>query len=97
MIKVIETNISIDDNGIQRDHQSRVVEFEEWEDVIDEFRSGVSVDREDVLGSLHGRTIPLNAVIENLKYDDFHLSCNIIKDNGRGFLIKSTKFVYLIK
>ncbi|WP_425203738.1 hypothetical protein [Priestia megaterium] len=97
MIKVIETNISIDDKGMQRDHQSRVVEFEEWEDVINEFKSETSVDRKDALGTLHGKTIPLNAVVEDLKYDHFHLSCDVIKDNGRGGFIKSRKLVYLIK
>jgi len=97
MIKVIETNISMDDGGILRDHQSRVIEFEDWEDVIDEFKSEVSVERKDALGNLHGRTIPLNSMVADLKYDDFHLSCNIIKDTGEGFLIKSKKFMYLIK
>ena len=97
MIKVIETNISVDNEGISRDHQSRVVEFEKWDDVIDEFKSEISVDRKDALGSLHGRTIPLNSMIADLKYDDFHLSCNIIRDTGNGFLIKDKKLVYLIK
>jgi len=97
MIKVIETNISIDDQGISRDHQSRVVEFEKWEHVIDEFKSETSVDRKDALGSLHGRTIPLNAMVADLKYDDFHLNCNIIQDSGSGFIIKSQKLIYLIK
>jgi hypothetical protein len=97
MIKVIETNISVDDQGISRDHQSRVVEFEKWEDVIDEFKSETSVNRRDLLGTLQGNTIPLNAIVEDLKYDDFHLSCDTIKDDGKGGFIKTRKLVYLIK
>lgn len=31
MIQVIETNLSIDKDNIIRDHQSRIVEVEDWD------------------------------------------------------------------
>ena len=93
MIKVIETNLSIDNENTIKDHQSRVIEVDSWEDYIQEIKDAKSVSRNSVLGSLHGNTIPNNAVVEIISLDDFHLDCDIVNRFG----ILSKKLVYRIK
>ena len=93
MIKVIETNLSVDNENTIKDHQSRVIEVESWEDYIQEIKEAKSVSRNSVLGSLHGNTIPNNAVVEIISLDDFHLDCDIVNRFG----ILSKKLVYRIK
>ena len=93
MIKVIETNLSIDGENTFKDHQSRVIEVESWENYIEEIRTSKTVVRNSILGNLCGATILHNAKVENLIYDDFHLDCDIV--NGLG--IKSKKLAFRIK
>lgn len=90
MIKIIETNLSIDDNNIIQDHQSRVVEVNDWYNYVEEIRNNKSVNRIDILGSLHGGTLPDTATIENFTYDEFHLTCDFTNNFG----IKSKKLAY---
>ena len=58
-----------------------------------EIKEAKSVSRNSVLGSLHGNTIPNNAVVEIISLDDFHLDCDIVNRFG----ILSKKLVYRIK
>jgi len=93
MIKVIETNLSIDqeeNHAIIKDHQSRVIEVDSWEEYIQEIKDGESVSRKCVIGNLHGKTIPSDAIVSNLVYDDFHLSYDII--NRFGFWSKKLAY-----
>jgi hypothetical protein len=92
MIKVIETNISFDDNNNFADHQSRVVEVESWQDLIEEVFNQKTIIRESYLGNMMGCIIPKMCVIDRLIYDDFHLSCNISTYNG----FKIQKLLYKI-
>jgi hypothetical protein len=89
MVRVIETNLSMMswDGEEIADHQSRVIEVDSWQDFINEIKDGKSVDR---IGTLWGLTLPRACKIENLKYDDFHLSCDVYTD------IKQKKLAYLI-
>ncbi|MDD4779070.1 MAG: hypothetical protein PHT02_00505 [Tissierellia bacterium] len=92
MIKVIETNLSIQVDNTIIDHQSRVIEVESWKDYIEEIKSAKTVIRNSVIGALHGATIPKEAKIENLIYDDFHLKCEVINWLG----IRSIKLAYKV-
>ena len=92
MVKVIETNISIDDNGEYRDHQSRIIEVTSWQDMIEEVSQNKAVARNSYYGGMSGCTIPRMAKVENLIYDDNHLWCDITTYNG----LKTRKFLYLV-
>lgn len=92
MIKVIETNILMDKDEM-KDFQSRIIEIDNWYDFIEEIKNGKTIIRKALLGNLFGNTIPRNSKIENFKFDDFHLSCDVYNYQG----IKTKKLVYLIK
>ena len=92
MIKLIETNLSIGNENIIKDHQSRVIEVESWEEYIQEIKDAKAVGRSSVLGSLHGNTIPSYATVRNLVYDENHLSCEVINRFG----IMNKKLTYKI-
>jgi hypothetical protein len=84
MIKIIETNLSIhNETGEVMDHQSRIIEAESWDKYVDyyfNYIDGFTEMKEfKCLTSLQGRTLPLNAEIKDFKYDEIHLSCNVIK------------------
>jgi len=91
MIKIIETNLSLDNNDNIVDHQSRVVEIENWNDYIKEIKECKSVFRNSILGCLSGYTISTKQLnVENIKYDDFHLSYDIYNSIG----MKTKKLAY---
>lgn len=90
MIKVIETNLSIDNENNIVDHQSRVIEVGSWEEFINEIKNAETVSRKSCIGNLHGSTIPRQARVENLIYDDDHLSCDVYNFTGA----KTKKLVY---
>jgi len=92
MIKVIETNLSLeyDDNII--DHQLRVIQVENWKDYINEIKESKTVIRNSVLGCMYGYSIPRESEIKNLKYDDNHLSCDVYNWFGR----KTKKLAYKV-
>jgi len=93
MIKVIETNLSIDEENTIKDHQSRVIEVESWEQYVQEIKDCKVVIRNAFLGTLHGTTIPTDAKIYDLTYDENHLDCEVINRFG----IASRKLAYRIK
>lgn len=80
---VIETNFSMKDGEIY-DHQSRVIEVEDWEDYILTFTEydGTPVDVFKTITHLIGYSIPKDVKISNLKYDEYHLSCDLIHKDG---------------
>lgn len=69
MVKIIETNISVDDNANPGDAQSRVIEVSSWEDYVNEIREGKCVNRNSVIGNLMGVSLPkkckINFIVEN--------------------------------
>ena len=96
MIKVIETNLSVvldEGNTIIKDHQSRVIEVDSWKEYVLEIMNEESVSRKCILGSLHGNTLPNNAIVDNLVYDDNHLSCDVYNRFG----IMSKKLGYRVR
>ena len=82
MIKVIETNLSVNPDNIIMDHQSRVIEVESWESYINEIKEGRSISRLDRYGSVNGCSFPIGCILDNLKFDEFHLSYNAMR-NGQ--------------
>jgi hypothetical protein len=92
MIRIIETNLSMNNENVIIDHQSRVVEAESWECYIKEIQEGKTVIRSSIYGSLHGNTIPPKSEINNLVFDEFHLKCDITNYLG----LKTKKLAYLI-
>ena len=92
MIKIIETNLSLDNNDNIVDHQSRVVEIENWNDYIEEIKKCKSVFRNSILGCFSGYTISTKQLnVKNLKYDDLHLSGDIYDSIGMN---KTKKLAY---
>lgn len=85
MIKIIETNLSIykhDEDHTIKDHQSRVIEVDSWDEYVQEIKDAKTVVRNPVIGNLCGATIPHDSRIENLTYDEIHLDCDIITRFG---------------
>lgn len=89
MVKIIDTNMN------QEDFQSRVIKYSTWEDFVNVFKN-YKYNRKsiapDYFNNNQGIIIHFNSTITNLKYDNFHLSCNI---EHNGFVDK--KMAYLIK
>ena len=83
MVKIIETYVSSPNFNKFADHQSRVIEVNSWNDYVEEIKTKRTVCRKSCLGYLFGVSIPRNATIENLIYDDFHLSCDVINYEGQ--------------
>jgi len=85
MIKIIETHLLFNQDWDFKDHQSRVIEFDDWEKYVDFFRNynGDYVNScISAYGCLMGVTLPKHATIKNLEYDNYHLSCDVILFDG---------------
>lgn len=82
MIQVIETNLSIDNDNIIRDHQSLIVEVEDWDIYCKAFEkyNGKAVRFKSK--TMPGNSILSNCSITDLIYDDIHLSCMILHQSG---------------
>lgn len=92
MTYVIETNLSMNGDKIA-DHQSRVIEVPSWEEycAMYETYNGQACNIGKSLTNSIGNNINSNRIIENLEYDDFHLSCNMVWDNELFYLDSKTK------
>jgi hypothetical protein len=88
LVKIIETNLSVNEDKIM-DHQSRIIEVDSWEGYIKEIKEGYFVLRN---GSMYGATLPKDSKVYSLRFDSFHLSYSIYDRLGR----KTTKLAYLI-
>ena len=91
MLKVIETNLTMDEEIIM-DHQSRVIEVESWENFVEEIKNARFVMRSAIIGSMYGNSVPRSSTIENFISDKKHLSCDIYNYAG----MKTKKLAYLI-
>ena len=82
MIQVIETNLSIDNDNIIRDHQSLIVEVEDWDTYCKAFEeyNGKAVYFKSK--TMPGNSISSHCSITDLIYDDIHLSCMILHQSG---------------
>lgn len=81
MIKIIETNISLDENNLMKDHQSRVIEAKSWDEYVNYYEQNIEMNRTESrfksLTGLVGSSLPRFGEISELKYDGFHLSCYV--------------------
>ena len=75
MIQVIETNLSIDKDDTIRDHQSRIIEVEDWDTYCKAFEeyNGEAVYFKSK--TMRGNSILSNCTMTDLIYDDSELSC----------------------
>lgn len=82
MIQIIETNLSIDKDNIIRDHQSRIVEVEDWGTYCKAFEeyNGEAVYFKSK--AMRGYSILSNCTMIDLVYDDIHLSCMVLHPSG---------------
>ena len=82
MIQVIETKLSIDKDNIIRDHQSRIVEVEDWDTYCKAFEeyNGEAVYFKSK--AMRGYSILSNCTMTDLIYDDIHLSCMVLHQSG---------------
>lgn len=78
---IIETNLMIE-NGEILDHQSRIIDVRSWESYIEEFKNPTYEDVHSIIGKKEGKILPKGSRVKNLKYDEFHLSCNVHKVTG---------------
>ena len=92
MIQVIETNLSIDKDNIIRDHQSRIVEVEDWDTYCKAFEeyNGEAVYFKSK--AMRGYSILSNCTMTDLIYYDIHLSCMVLHQSG----IVTKKLAYRI-
>lgn len=82
----------MDNSGAIKDHQSRIVEVNSWEQyckAFDEY-DGNAVEFKS-LTNMIGSTIPREVKLCSIKYDDHHLSCDIWKG-----MFETKKLAYLI-
>lgn len=82
VIQVIETNLSIDKDNIIRDHQSRIVEVEDWDTYCKAFEeyNGEAIYFKSK--TMPGNSILSNCTMTDLIYDDIHLSCMVLRPSG---------------
>lgn len=82
MIQVIETNLSIDKDNIIRDHQSRIVEVEDWDSYCKVFEEYSGEAVYFTSKAMRGYSILSNCTMTDLIYDDIHLSCIVLHPSG---------------
>lgn len=92
-MQIIETNITYGHSETIKDHQSRIIKVDSWEDYISLYNQYHGEPSGDYNGSLIGYTLPKNAHIYKLSYDDFHLQCELVLWNNDV----ETKLAYLVK
>lgn len=94
MVYVIETNLSMK-NDVIMDFQSRVIEVPSWEEycAMYENYSGQACNIGKSITQLCGNNINSHRIIENLKYDDFHLSCDMVWDNELFYWDNKTRYL----
>ena len=92
MVYIIETNLSMK-NDVIMDFQSIIVEVPSWEEycAMYETYNGQACNIGKSLTNLIGNNINAHRIIENLEYDDFHLSCDMFWDNKLFYLDNKTK------
>jgi hypothetical protein len=104
MVRIIETNLSIhNEKGEVMDHQSRIIEAESWDKYIDYYFNHMNGFKEQkefkCLDNMTGRTLQSRMEIVNFKYDEIHLTCDVIQKyehNGSLHTMKTKKLAYLV-
>ena len=79
-MKIIVTNLSVNADSTIADHQSYLYNIDNWESYVESYKSGLPFD------------IPQGLQIEDLIYDDHHLSCVMV---SRITGVKTVKLAHL--
>lgn len=79
MVKIIETNLSLDKTNTIQDHQSRIVEALDWDTYCKAYKNYNNGYVEFHSKTMPGATLMSNCLLTELVYDDIHLSCIIDK------------------
>lgn len=77
MIEVIETNLAVDNDNRIHDHQSRIIEVEDWDTYCNAFEKYDGRAIRFKSKQMPGNSIQANRKIKELLYDDYHLSCAV--------------------
>jgi hypothetical protein len=92
IVKIIETNLSTDENNNIIDFQSRVIEVKSWISFVDEVTNAKTVTRNAAIGNMYGVTIPHSAKVKFVINDDNTLKCDVYNYCG----VKTVKLAHLI-
>ena len=96
MPKVIETNVSFDDDDntwkAMKDNQSRVIEVKDWKEYVEELQVQAPIQRDDIVGNLNGLSIPVSYLCNKLYENERSIGfvCHVPNTN-----IWTYKFSYL--
>lgn len=73
MVKIIETNLSVDGENNIKDHQARWILINDWKDYCKKYQnySGLLVHY-GTASSMPGADISSDAKITNLQFDEYH-------------------------
>ena len=86
MVEVIETNLFADNDNKIYDHQSRIIEVEDWNTYCNAFEKYDGRAVRFKSKQMPGNSIQANRKIKELLYDDYHLSCTIYDDVYDDFI-----------
>lgn len=86
MVEVIETNLIVDNDNRIYDHQSRIIEVEDWDTYCNAFEKydGKAICFKSK--QMPGNSINANRKIKELLYDDCHLSCAVFRYDCDNFI-----------
>lgn len=81
MVEVIETKLTVDNDNRIYDHQSRIIEVEDWDTYCNAFEKydGRAICFKSK--QMPGNSIQANRKIRELLYDDYHLSYAVLNDD----------------
>lgn len=96
MIQVIETNLLINFEDDILDHQSRIVEVEDWDTYCKAYReyNGKAISFKSK--TMPGDSVKSDCLLSKLRYDDFHLSCDIFEFISDIEMYTTKKLAYII-
>lgn len=89
MVTIIETNILMKGDSVI-DFQSRTLNASSWDEYVNLFLNYNGEACGNFCGSMNGYTLHANEKVENVKYDEYHLKCNLI---GK---MREIKLAYLV-
>ena len=82
MVEVIETNLIIDNDNRIKNHQSRIIEVEDWDRYCKAFEEYNVKAVYFKSNTMPGNSILSNCTMTDLIYDDIHLSCMVLRQSG---------------
>ena len=87
---VIETSILASIEGDIADHQSRIVEIDDWDSYVEQYVHNKPLNYS---GTMNGKSFKESWEMVDLYYDETHLICEFIDDLGFNIC----KLAYLVQ